>query len=134
MRRVDILISDKGKSPYIKEYAEKIATQAMFAEKSWGSFTIIDAGKDSLTIKIKLLPGHELKYHSHDRRDEVWTVLRGEGEVTLDNLHFTVKPGDTIKLPRGTKHTIKALTELEVIEVQIGKNISIEDKKVWNLC
>ena len=102
-----ILISDKDKSPHIKEYAEKIATQAMFAEKSWGSFTIIDAGKDSLTIKIKLLPGHELKYHSHDRRDEVWTVLRGEGEVTLDSLHFTVKPGDTVKLPRGTKHTIK---------------------------
>ena len=128
-----ILISDKDKSPHIKEYAEKIATQAMFAEKSWGSFTIIDAGKDSLTIKIKLLPGHELKYHSHDRRDEVWTVLRGEGEVTLDSLHFTVKPGDTVKLPRGTKHTIKALSELEVIEVQIGKKISIEDKKVWNL-
>ena len=126
-----ILISDKDKSPYIKEYAEKIATQAMFAEKSWGSFTIIDAGKDSLTIKIKLLPGHELKYHSHDRRDEVWTVLRGEGEVTLDSLHFTVKPGDTVKLPRGTKHTIKALSELEVIEVQIGKNISIEDKRVY---
>ena len=126
-----ILISDKDKSPHIKEYAEKIATQAMFAEKSWGSFTIIDAGKDSLTIKIKLLPGHELKYHSHDRRDEVWTVLRGEGEVTLDSLHFTVKPGDTVKLPRGTKHTIKALTELEVIEVQIGKNISIEDKRVY---
>lgn len=129
-----ILISDKDKSPHIKEYAEKIATQAMFAEKSWGSFTIIDAGKDSLTIKIKLLPGHELKYHSHDRRDEVWTVLRGEGEVTLDSLHFTVKPGDTVKLPRGTKHTIKALSELEVIEVQIGKNISIEDKRVWPKC
>lgn len=127
-----ILISDKDKSPYIKEYAEKIATQAMYAEKSWGSFNIIDAGKDSLTIKIKLLPGHELKYHSHERRDEVWTILQGEGEVTHDNLHFIAKPGDTVKLPRGTKHTIKALTELEVIEVQIGKNISIDDKKVWN--
>lgn len=127
-----ILISDKDKSPYIKEYAEKISTQAMFAEKSWGSFNIIDAGKDNLTIKIKLLPGHELRYHSHDRRDEVWTVLQGEGDVTLDDLHFIAKPGDTVKLPRGTKHTIKALTELEVIEVQIGSNISIDDKRIFN--
>lgn len=126
-----ILISDKDKSQYIKEYAEKISTQAMFAEKSWGSFNIIDAGKDSLTIKIKLLPGHELRYHSHDRRDEVWTVLQGEGDVTLDDLHFIAKPGDTVKLPRGTKHTIKAFTELEVIEVQIGRNISIDDKRIW---
>ena len=126
-----ILISDKDKSQYTKEYAEKISTQAMFAEKSWGSFNIIDAGKDSLTIKIKLLPGHELRYHSHDRRDEVWTVLQGEGDVTLDDLHFIAKPGDTVKLPRGTKHTIKAFTELEVIEVQIGRNISIDDKRIW---
>lgn len=126
-----ILISDKDKSQYIKEYAEKISTQAMFAEKSWGSFNIIDAGKDNLTIKINLLPGHELRYHSHDRRDEVWTVLQGEGDVTLDDLHFIAKPGDTVKLPRGTKHTIKALAELEVIEVQIGKDISIDDKKIW---
>ena len=127
-----ILVSTKDKSQYIKEYAEKISTQAMFAEKSWGSFTIIDAGKDSLTIKIKLLSDHTLKYHSHNRRDEVWTILSGEGEVTLDGLHYIVKPGDTIRLPKEAKHTIKAVTDLEVIEVQIGKNILIEDKKVWN--
>lgn len=123
-----ILVSTKEQSPYIKCYAEKISTQAMFAEKSWGSFTIIDAGEDSLTIKIKLLSNHMLKYHSHNRRDEVWTILSGEGKVTLDGLHRIVKPGDTIRLPKGAKHTIKAITDLEVIEVQIGRNISIEDK------
>ena len=127
-----ILVSDIERSPYIKEYAEKISTQAMYAEKSWGSFTIIDAGKDSLTIKIKLLPSHQLKYHSHERRDEVWTVLKGNAEVVTDGVHFKVGPGDTVKLPRTMKHTIKAITELEVIEVQIGKEISIEDKKVFS--
>lgn len=127
-----ILVSNIDCSPYIKEYAEQISTQAMYAEKSWGSFTIIDAGKDSLTIKIKLLPSHQLKYHSHERRDEVWTVLKGNAEVVTDGVHFKVGPGDTVKLPRTMKHTIKAITELEVIEVQIGKEISIEDKKVFS--
>ena len=128
-----ILVSSKEQSQYIREYAERIATQAMYAEKSWGSFTIIDAGKDSLTIKIKLLPNHQLKYHSHQKRDEVWTILSGEGEMILDNVHFKVARGDTIKLPKKSKHTIKALTALEVIEVQIGENISIADKYVYEV-
>ena len=128
-----ILVSSKEQSQYIKEYAEKIATDAMFAEKSWGSFTVIDAGKDSLTIKIKLLPKHQLKYHSHKKRDEVWTILNGEGEVTFDDTRFKVTKGDTIKLPKNSKHTIKALTDLEVIEVQIGKSISISDKYVYEI-
>ena len=126
-----ILVSSKEQSQYIREYAEKISTQAMFAEKSWGSFTIIDAGKDSLTIKIKLLHNHQLKYHSHQKRDEVWTILNGEGEVILNDTRIKVTKGDTIKLPKNSKHAIKALTDLEVIEVQIGKNISISDKTIW---
>ena len=126
-----ILVSTKEESQYIKEYAEKIATSAMFAEKSWGSFTILDAGKECLTIKIKLLPNHSLKYHSHERRDEVWTVLSGEGEVLLEGTRFKVSKGDTIKIPKKVKHTIKALESLEVIEVQIGKDITISDKIIW---
>lgn len=126
-----ILVSSKERSPYIKEYTEKIATQVMYAEKSWGSFTILDAGKDYLTIKIKLLPGHHLKYHSHQMRDEVWTILRGEAEVITDDIHFSVSPGNTVRIPKGMKHTIKAITNLEVVEVQIGSHISIKDKKIF---
>lgn len=38
----------------------------MFAEKSWGSFRILDIEKESLTIKVTLNPGHQMNYHSHD--------------------------------------------------------------------
>ena len=51
----------------------------MFAEKSWGSYRVLDAQKGSLTIKAILHAGHAMNYHSHERRDEVWTVLAGEG-------------------------------------------------------
>ena len=72
-----------------------------------------------------------MKYHSHERRDEVWTVLSGEGEVLLEGTRFKVSKGDTIKIPKKVKHTIKALESLEVIEVQIGKDITIADKIIW---
>lgn len=37
-----ILVSDKECSGYMKSYVEKIGTDVMFAEKSWGTYTVID--------------------------------------------------------------------------------------------
>ena len=39
-----------------------------------------------------------------------------------------VTDGDVIKLPAGTRHTIIAKTRLELIEVQNGDEISVNDK------
>ena len=51
----------------------------MFAEKSWGSFRVLDVEDESLTIKVTLNPGHSMNYHSHAHRDEVWVVISGRG-------------------------------------------------------
>ena len=37
-----------------KPYVDKIDQQIMFAEKSWGSYQVIDMEKESLTIRITL--------------------------------------------------------------------------------
>ena len=71
-----ILVSDKNQSSYIKPYVDEIDQQIMFAEKSWGSFQVIDIEEDSMTIKVTLNPGHGMNYHSHAHRDEIWTVSR----------------------------------------------------------
>ena len=47
----------------------------MFAEKSWGSYRVLDVEGESLTIKVTLHAGHGMNYHSHEHRDEVWTVV-----------------------------------------------------------
>ena len=124
-----ILVSDKEQSSYIKPFVDSIDQQIMFAEKSWGSFRVIDIEDESMTIKVTLKPGRSMNYHSHDRRDEVWTVIAGEGVTVVDGKRQKVMPGDVIKLPSGTKHKILATTELKVIEVQLGKDISVHDKE-----
>ena len=96
----------------------------MFAEKSWGSFRVLDVEKESLTIKVTLNPGHKMNYHSHTNRDEVWTVVSGTGCTIIDGQKQIVRPGDVLRMPAGCKHTIVADTELQVIEVQMGKDIS----------
>lgn len=46
-----ILVSDKEDSSYIKPYVNTLDHRVMFAEKSWGSFRVIDVDKESMTIK-----------------------------------------------------------------------------------
>ena len=58
----------------------------MFAEKSWGSYRVLDVSDKSMTVKVTLNPGHGMNYHSHERRDEVWTVVSGSEELLLMEL------------------------------------------------
>ena len=126
-----IFVSDKARSGSMKSYVEKISTDIRFAEKSWGTYTVIDAQTQAITIKASLYAGRSMSYHSHDFRDEVWTVITGEGLVTVDGMEQVVKAGDVITIAAGCKHTIKAITDMQLIEVQIGEAITVEDKMVY---
>lgn len=86
-----------------------------------------DNGDEMVTKRICIHEGKNSSYHYHNLRDEVWTIVRGEGELALDDHITRVKAGDIIHLPAGKKHGIKALSELEFIEVQTGMGISNED-------
>lgn len=128
-----ILVADKEKSAQIKGYVDKLNNQIMYAEKSWGSFRVLDVEDGSMTIKVTLNPGHKMNYHSHEHRSEVWNIISGNGTVIVDGKKRDVSAGDVIELPAGCKHTVIAETELRIIEVQIGKEINIHDKKKFEL-
>lgn len=128
-----ILVADKEQSSYIKPYVEKIDQQIMFAEKSWGSFRVMDVENGSMTIKVTLNAGNSMNYHSHQKRDEVWVVISGEGRTIVDGMEQVVKAGDVITMEAGCRHTIMAVTELKLIEVQLGKEISVHDKQKYPL-
>ncbi len=123
-----ILVSDKEQSSYIKPFVDKISQQIMFAEKSWGSFRVLDVEEESMTIKVILNPGHKMNYHSHEHRNEIWNVIAGNGKAILNGREQTVKPGDVLYMPAGCRHTIIADTELKVIESQLGRDITVQDK------
>lgn len=128
-----ILVSDKEQSSYIKPFVDGIEQQIMFAEKSWGSYRVMDVEDGALTIKVTLNAGNSMNYHSHKNRDEVWVVLSGEGKTIIDGMEQKVHAGDVITMDAGCRHTIFADTELKLIEVQLGKEISVEDKQKYEL-
>lgn len=128
-----ILVSDRTKSSFIKPFVDAMDQRIMFAEKSWGDFKILDVGAESLTIKLTIKAGSRMSYHSHQRRSEVWTIIEGTGQVVLDGQTLEVHAGSVVTLSVGCRHTIIALTELTLMEIQIGKDIKTEDKQVFQL-
>lgn len=128
-----ILVSDKEQSSYIKPYVDKIDQQIMFAEKSWGSFRVLDIEQESLTIKVTLNAGHSMNYHSHKNRDEVWVVISGTGRTIVDGMEQNVQAGDVVTMQAGCRHTVIAETELKLVEVQLGEEISVYDKQKFPL-
>ena len=128
-----ILISDKERSGYMKPYVEKIETEAMYAEKSWGSYTVIDVQPGSMTVKLSMKKGESLSYHMHHYREEVWTVVNGKGKAIVNGEEKFLQAGDVIIVKAGSKHTVEAITALDVIEVQLGTEISASDKVKFSM-
>ena len=128
-----ILVSDKERSGYMKPYVEEISSDIMYAEKSWGTYTVIDAQPGATTIRVWLRAGRHMSYHSHEYRDEVWTIISGQGKVVIDGKEQNIQSGDVISIKRRIRHTIIAQTDLTLIEVQVGEEISAQDKRKYSL-
>ncbi|ENH98108.1 mannose-6-phosphate isomerase [Gracilibacillus halophilus YIM-C55.5] len=123
-----ILVSDKESSPKIKEYIDDTSEHLMYAEEFWGSYWILNhskyvEGTESLTKQINLTSKHNLPYKVHYNKNKVWTIVRGEGTVVLDTHVQEANEGDVIQISFGVKHAIRAITNLEIIEVQIGTDL-----------
>jgi mannose-1-phosphate guanylyltransferase len=127
-----ILVADKAKSPKIKELVSDFDQRPMYEERRWGWYRVLDYtrfedGREVLTKRIGVTAGKNLSYQMHHHRSEVWTIIKGEGEFALNGEIRRVKPGDVLEIPVGSKHGIKAITDLEFIEVQTGTQLIEED-------
>ncbi|UQD53490.1 mannose-1-phosphate guanylyltransferase [Bacillus methanolicus] len=127
-----ILVSDKAASPKIKELVNDFEQRPMYEERRWGWYRVLDFtkfedGREVITKRIGVKAGKNLSYQMHHHRNEVWTIIKGEGEFAFNGEIRRVKPCDVLEIPAGAKHGIKAITDLEFIEVQTGTELIEED-------
>ncbi len=127
-----ILIADKDKSPRIKEIVGHFNHRPMYEERRWGWYKVLDHLKidenfEVLTKRIGISAGKNLSYQYHLHRNEVWTIIKGEGIFVQSGRLQVVRPGDVLQIPIGNKHALKAVTDLEMIEVQTGSQLLEED-------
>ncbi|PGX26743.1 mannose-1-phosphate guanylyltransferase [Bacillus cereus] len=127
-----ILVSEKEASPRIKELVGDWDQRPMYEERRWGWYRVLDHtkyddGNEVLTKRIGITASKNLSYQYHNNRSEVWTIVKGEGIFVLDDEIQVVRSGDVLEIQPGQKHAIKAVTDLEFIEVQSGSELIEED-------
>ena len=119
-----ILVTDKSASPRIKDFIN-YDQGPMYEERQWGWVRILDDqeyddGRCVVTKRVGIKEGKNLSYQLHSNREEVWTIVKGAGEFVQNGNYMRVKAGNVLHIPMKTLHSIRALTELEVIVVQSG--------------
>ncbi|PDY77135.1 sugar phosphate nucleotidyltransferase [Bacillus cereus] len=127
-----ILVSEKDASPRVKELVGDWDQRPMYEERRWGWYRVLDHtkyddGNEVLTKRIGITASKNLSYQYHHNRSEVWTIVKGEGIFVLDNEIRVVRPGDVLEIQPRQRHAIKAVTDLEFIEVQSGSELVEED-------
>ena len=119
-----ILVSSKEGSTSIKPLAEKINLRPMYEQRKWGKYRVLDYlqsdGASSLIKRLHIDAGKSISYQYHSKRSEVWVIVKGKGILTLDGVESEVSQGSVIHIPCGAKHSLRAETGLEFVEVQLG--------------
>ena len=127
-----ILVTDKKSSPGIKSLLNDVMEKPRYEERLWGWWKELDRSyadneEEVLTRKVFLKAGKHLSYHMHPRRSDVWTVLKGHGCLIMGGKVQFVRSGDVVQISAEMPHALKAYTDIEMIEVQKGVHLNMNE-------
>ena len=131
-----LLVAEKGLTQDVKIVFErlkqensKLASEHRFEERPWGRFDVLLDNKDFKAKIIRVNGNAQISYQSHSQREEHWILVRGVGEVVLDDKVIAIAKGSYIKIPQGAKHRMRntGSEPLEFIEVQLGSYFGEDD-------
>ena len=116
-----------------------VYVRSKFSRKRYGGeYKVLDykrhGDSNTLTKELVITPGQHISYQRHRKRTEIWTFTEGAGELIIEGKVTAVGRGDTAVIRPGTRHAIKAVTELHIIEVQMGDELTEDDieRLDWN--
>ena len=76
---------------------------------------------DEAAAEVHHVEIDQAKLHFHERTDEIYYVIDGNGTMVLDDEEITLHPGVVVYVPRGVKH--KAIGRLTVLTVCIPRGV-----------
>lgn len=122
-----ILVTDKMRSSYLKEYISEISDRPMYAEQSWGEYKIIEResyndGNNSMIKNIKIYAGRVMQLIKTLHDEVSYSILNGEGTLYYDNNVKSVKAGDVINDRNITNYEFHAKTDMQILEVSVSKS------------
>ncbi len=97
--------------------------------RPWGSFTVLEEGRNYKIKRIEVKPGHRLSLQLHYHRSEHWIVVSGTAKVTCGDREMLLTANESTYVPPCTPHRLEnpGLINLVLIEVQNGQYLGEDD-------
>ncbi|HEX6028532.1 MAG TPA: phosphomannose isomerase type II C-terminal cupin domain, partial [Nitrososphaeraceae archaeon] len=90
--------------------------------RPWGRFEKFHENQLSTVKLIYINANSRLSLQYHRERSEFWKVIKGTAEVELDGKIIEVKEQETIDIPKGVRHRVKALdNNCVILEISYGR-------------
>ena len=131
-----LMVLKKGHSQQVKKIVDQLTVQKSSTVKDpitekrpWGSFEILRDTDDFKSKVIEVLPHSQLSYQSHGKRAEHWIIVKGNGEVVLNDEIVPIRAGSHVFIPMGAKHRIRNTSNevIQFVEVQLGTYFGEDD-------
>ncbi|NJE26121.1 mannose-1-phosphate guanylyltransferase/mannose-6-phosphate isomerase [Thermococcus sp. MV5] len=131
-----LLVAQRGEGQKVKEIYEKLKQKGderaivhRTAYRPWGTYTLLEEGKEYKIKRMTVLPRRKLTLQRHYHRSEHWVVVSGTARVIVGEKEILLRPGESTFIPAGVFHRVEnpGLIPLEIIEVQIGQYLGEDD-------
>jgi mannose-1-phosphate guanylyltransferase/mannose-6-phosphate isomerase len=90
--------------------------------RPWGTFEQFVCNEQVTVKVITVEPGQRLSLQRHDHRGEMWQVLDGPIDITLDARTWTAPAGEKVWVPQGAVHRMgnSGDRSARVLEIAFG--------------
>jgi mannose-1-phosphate guanylyltransferase/mannose-6-phosphate isomerase len=136
-----VLVAPRERADSVKDLVgalgalkEKVAGGHARHYRPWGWFQSLELGESHQVKRLELKPGGRISLQRHRHRSEHWTVVAGEGELTLgmdrESLATRiVRTNETAEIPLHAIHRMAnpGTGPLTIIEVQCGDYLGEDD-------
>ncbi|MBW3567184.1 MAG: mannose-1-phosphate guanylyltransferase/mannose-6-phosphate isomerase [Proteobacteria bacterium] len=131
-----LLIGHREKTQKVKEVVEHLrlrdhesARLHRTVHRPWGTYTVLEEGKDFKMKRIVVKPGATLSLQMHHHRSEHWVIVQGNAEVVNGDEVLRLTKDQSTYIPAGHKHRISNPDEFDLvfIEVQTGDYLGEDD-------
>ena len=118
-----------------------VREQIEWGVRAWFSLPESTSTQHLVLVEVDLTPGFGHNFHIHPNQEEIIYVLAGELDQWLETEHHTLKPGDTVFIPKNTVHASfnvsdKPLKFLAMLGPAVGPEgyelVDVSDQTPWN--
>ena len=98
-------------------------------KRPWGFYEVLAEEPDHKVKRITVYAGERLSLQRHLRRSEHWHLLKGTAVITLDRKEISLRPGESIDIPKGIVHRLRnsGKKDAVLIEIQRGEYFGEDD-------